>query len=150
LTIQAAAPKRSSLGTTDKSMGRTSRRCGKRSLGLPASLTSTLLCRACMHSFFHQLSILERATDHECINNRSYSKRNVGGIQVQRSCEFSQRGGISNTTQAFYRPAFPPPPTKLLLLSLVTPPPPPQAPLLSRRGHLWLWGSGRGVLSRVG
>ena len=32
------------------------------------------LCRACMHSFFHRLSILERATDHKCINDCSYSK----------------------------------------------------------------------------
>ncbi len=38
--------------------------------------------------FFHRLSILERATDHECINNGSYSKRNVGRILVQRPCEF--------------------------------------------------------------
>jgi hypothetical protein len=28
--------------------------------------------------FFHQLSILERATDHECINNCSYSKKKCG------------------------------------------------------------------------
>jgi hypothetical protein len=32
--------------------------------------------------FFHRLSILERATDHKCINDCSYSKRNVGRIQV--------------------------------------------------------------------
>ena len=41
--------------------------------------------------FFQRLSILERATDHECINNHSFSKRNVGRIQVQRPCEFFLR-----------------------------------------------------------
>ncbi len=41
----------------------------------------TPLCRASMHSF-HQLSILERATDHKCINNCNHPKRDVGGIQV--------------------------------------------------------------------
>ncbi len=36
------------------------------------------LCRACMHSFFHRLSILERATDHKCIKECSYLLKKCG------------------------------------------------------------------------
>jgi hypothetical protein len=50
----------------------------------PVNLTLQV-CRACMHSFFidcqslrEVLSILERGTDHECINNCSYSKKKCG------------------------------------------------------------------------
>jgi hypothetical protein len=74
--------------------------------------------------FFHRLSILERATDHECINNCSYSKRNVGRIPVQQPCEFFLREEVFQIQHMRF-PALPPPfpPTKLLLLYLVTPPP---------------------------
>jgi hypothetical protein len=47
--------------------------------------------------FFHRLSILERATDHGCINNCSYPKRNVGRIQVQWPCEFFLREEVFQT-----------------------------------------------------
>jgi hypothetical protein len=55
-----------------------------------SSKKSVIVPRKCA-LFFHRLSILERDTDHECINNCSYSKRNVGRIQVQRPCEFFLR-----------------------------------------------------------
>jgi hypothetical protein len=58
--------------------------------------------------FFHRLSILERATDHKCIKECSYSKRNVGRIKCNGPVIFSQRGGISSNTCVF--PPGPPPP----------------------------------------
>ena len=110
------------------------------------------LCRACMHSFFHRLSILERATDHKCIKECSYSKRNVGRIKCNGPVNFSQRGGISSNTCVFPPSPPPPPPSGFFSSPWQLPPPPlsPKAPLFQRRGHLRLWGSDRGVLSIEG
>jgi hypothetical protein len=100
---------------------------------------------------FHRLSILERVTDHKCNNNCNRPKEMWVGFKCNGLIVFSQRGGASKyTTHAF--PAFPPSPPRLPhLLSLVPSPPlpPPQLRCCWAR-HLWLWCSGRGVLSREG
>ncbi len=42
---------------------------------------STVIVPRMYALFFHRLSILERATDHKCIEECSYSKRNMGRIK---------------------------------------------------------------------
>ncbi len=106
------------------------------------------LCRTSLHSFFIDCQSLRelRSTGVLIIATQ---KRNMGRIQVQRPYEFfSERRYFKKKTLRF--PALPPPPpTKLHLLSLVTPPPSPSS-VVVRQGHLWLWGSDRGVLSGEG
>jgi hypothetical protein len=83
--------------------------------------------------FFHRLSILERATDHKCFNDCSYSEKEMWvGSNVTALWIFSQRGDISSNTCIF--PPSPPPPMKLLLLSLVTPPPPQKSSVVMEAG----------------
>ncbi len=90
-------------------------------------LSSTCLCRASVH-FFHRLSILERATDHECNINCNRLENVCVRFKCNGLIVFSQRGGYSKVCNI----CCPPPPhPSPHLLSLVPPSPaPPPAPLL--------------------
>ncbi len=66
----------------------------KRNLWNTCRVWNTLACRASMHSF-HRLSILERATDHKCINNCNRPKEIWVGLKCNGPIIFSQRGVAS-------------------------------------------------------
>jgi hypothetical protein len=111
-----------------------------------------MLCRASVHSF-HRLSILERATDHECNNNCNRPIEMWVGFKCNGLIVFSQTGGASkvyNTCAAF--PPIPLPPCLPHLLSLVPSPlsPHPPSSVVVGRDIFWLWCSDRGVLSKEG
>ncbi len=50
--------------------------------------------------FFHRLSILERATDQECINNCNHPKEMWVGLKCNGLIIFSQKGGTSKHNTA--------------------------------------------------
>ncbi len=97
--------------------------------------------------FFHRLSILERATDHECINNCSYPKEIWVGFKCNGPVNFFSERRYFKYNTCNFPPCLPPPPTKLHLLSLATPPLSPQAPLLSGGRDIFGSGAPTGVLS---
>jgi hypothetical protein len=76
--------------------------------------------------FFHRLSILERATDHKCINNCNRPKEMWVGFKCNGLIIFSQRGGASKYNTCVSR--LPPPPRLPHLLSLVPSPLLPHPP----------------------
>jgi hypothetical protein len=81
------------------------------------------LCRASMHSF-HRLSILERATDHECVNNCNRPKEMWVGFKCNGHIIFSHRRGASKIQHMRFPPSPPPPPPACLTSSpLVLSPP---------------------------
>ncbi len=105
-----------------------------------------------MHSF-HQLSILERATDHKCNYNCNRPREMWVGFKCNGLIVFSQRGGASkvyNTCVSRLPPPSPPPTYPPPLLGSLPPPPPPPQLCFCWARHLWLWCSGRGVFSREG
>ncbi len=63
--------------------------------------------------FFHQLSILERATDHECINNCNHPKEMWVGFKFNGLIIFLREEVLQNTTHAFPPSPTPPPPACL-------------------------------------
>ncbi len=111
--------------------------------------TYSILCRACMHSFFINCQSLRELRITSVLMITAIQKEMWVGSSVTALWIFSQREGISNPTHAFSRPAPPPPPHQASS-PLLGNHPPPKAPLLWRRGHLRLWGSERGVLSIEG
>ncbi len=91
--------------------------------------------------FFRRLSILERATDHECINNCNHPKKKEMwvGFKCNGLVIFSQRGGTSKYNTCVSRLPHPHLPPRLLhLISLVPSPLPPPPPKLRCcwAGHL--------------
>jgi hypothetical protein len=100
-------------------------------------LSSYMVCRASMHSF-HRLSILERATDHKCINNCNPPKEMWVGLKCNGLIIFSQRGGASKIQHMCFPPSpplHPPPPPVSLISSPWFPspsPPPPSSVVVGR------------------
>ncbi len=84
--------------------------------------------------FFHRLSILERATDHKCIKECSYSKRNVGRIKCNGPVNFLSERRYFKQHMRF--PAQPPPPHQASSPLLGNPPPPslPQSSVVPEAG----------------
>ncbi len=106
-----------------------------------------------MHSF-HRLSILERATDHKCNNNCNRPKEMWVGFKCNGLIVFLREEVLQKVYNTCVSrlplPLPPPPPASPPLLGSLPPlPPPPQLGCCWAR-HLWLWCSGRGVLSREG
>jgi hypothetical protein len=91
------------------------------------------MCRASKHSF-HRLSILERATDHKCINNCDHPKEMWVGFKCNGLIIFSQRGGASKYNTCVSRLPPPPPPASPPLLGSLPPssPTPPSSVVVGR------------------
>ncbi len=83
--------------------------------------------------FFHRLSILERATDHKCINN---CNEMWVGFKCNGLVIFSQRGGTSKHNTCVFPPSPPPPPSARFTSSPWYPPPslphPPSSVVVGR------------------
>ncbi len=84
--------------------------------------------------FFHRLSILERAMDHKCIKECSYSKRNLGRIKCNGPVNFFSERRYFKQHMRF--PAQPPPPPHQASTPLLgnPPPPPPQSSVVPEAG----------------
>ncbi len=109
-----------------------------------------VLCRASMHSFFIDCQSLRELRITGVLIIEATQKEMWVGSKCNGPVNFfSERRYFKHNTCVFPHCPPPPPPNKLHLLSLVTPPPPSSA-FVVKQGHLWLWGSDRGVLSREG
>jgi hypothetical protein len=113
----------------------------------------SLLCRASMHSFFIDCQSLRELRITSVLIIAITQKEMRVGFKCNGLIIFSQRGGASKYNTCVSRLPRPPPPRLPPSSSWFPPPfflPPPPQLRCFWAGRLWLWCSGRGVLSREG